>query len=269
MDAAVSKYIRSLLDASDKTTEDYLNQSYILANQMLSGALRKKALALLEQNRGSFEKWLHELLDEQLPVSFQSRLEDLLRSVTAPPPKEKVLTLELEDTFHDSEALYVDNAGLVLFWPFLKRFLEHLHLLDEGQFKSRAAAHRATLFLQYLADGTTETAEHMLALNKVLCGLPLLEPFEGETLLNLTEEEQATCEEFINMITGRVPRMEKLSVAAFRRAWLQREGVLSMRENRWMLQVQKKTHDIILDKLPWSIGVVRLPWMDALMVVDW
>ena len=59
------------------------------------------------------------------------------------------------------------------------------------------------------------------------------------------------------------------SVAGLRETFLQREGKLTYGETRWQLLVQRKTLDILLDQVPWSIAIVYHPWMAGALHVSW
>jgi hypothetical protein len=50
---------------------------------------------------------------------------------------------------------------------------------------------------------------------------------------------------------------------------LQRPGLLSARPGAWVLQVERRSGDEVLDGLPWSWSWIRLPWMDDLLQVVW
>ena len=57
--------------------------------------------------------------------------------------------------------------------------------------------------------------------------------------------------------------------AALRQDFLQRHGLLSARPGAWVLQVERRPGDELLDGLPWSWSWIRLPWMDDLLQVVW
>jgi hypothetical protein len=63
--------------------------------------------------------------------------------------------------------------------------------------------------------------------------------------------------------------LKNTSVAGLRETFLQREGRISPAANGWKLQIERKTVDVLLGKLPWGIGIIKLPWMNELMYVDW
>ncbi|MDY7015445.1 MAG: contractile injection system tape measure protein, partial [Cyanobacteriota bacterium] len=95
------------------------------------------------------------------------------------------------DYINSENAVYIDNAGLVLLHPFLNPFFETIGLVQNKSFINPAAAERAALLIQYLVEETTEPPEHSLPLNKVLCGIDLLEPIEAS--LEIAEQERSEC----------------------------------------------------------------------------
>ena len=55
-----------------------------------------------------------------------------------------------------------------------------------------------------------------------------------------------------------------------REGFLQREGKLTLSDHgNWKLRVEQKSIDILLGYLPWGISMVKLPWMENLLVVEW
>ncbi len=171
------------------------------------------------------------------------------------------------DPFSDSEEIYIQNAGLVLLWPFLNRFFAGLNLLQDSHFIDLQTAKRAVLLLQYLADASSEIPEHLLPLNKLLCGLDLSESIE--TNLDITEQEQRECDNLLLAVIQNWSALKSTSTKGFQQAFIQRASILKIHNGNWLLQVEQETYDILLDQLPWSISVVKLPWMDELLYVDW
>jgi hypothetical protein len=42
-----------------------------------------------------------------------------------------------------------------------------------------------------------------------------------------------------------------------------------MRDGDWLLQVEAKTVDILLNQLPWGISMIKLPWMQRMLWIEW
>ena len=180
---------------------------------------------------------------------------------------DQYLTTTFSNAFSSSDEIYIDNAGLVLLWIFLSNFYQHLGWLDGKVFRSIALQHRAVWMLQYLVDKTIQPKEFLLPLNKILCGVPVQVPLEALEPLN--GQEQSACEELLEAVLAYASALGQISPEGFRQSFLQREGILSQGENRWLLQVQKETYDILLSRLDWSYQVVKLPWMNTAIFVEW
>ena len=173
----------------------------------------------------------------------------------------------IKDPFTDSSEDYIYNAGLVIVWPYLPRLFSNLGMVDNGNFINMDTAERAALLLQYLAEPDTEMPESLLSLNKLLCGFELSWPLPAD--FTPTEREQSECDALLKAVTCHWDVLKNMSLERIRLDFFQRQGVLSARAGNWLLQVEQQTHDILMQKLPWPIGVVKLPWMDCALQVDW
>jgi Contractile injection system tape measure protein len=182
---------------------------------------------------------------------------------------ENIPTIPLAiDPFSESEKLYVRNAGMILLWPFLERYFEKNGLLSESTFIHKQAQEQAAWLLQRLVMGPAyELFEPHIALNKVIAGLQPETPVHAPE--PITEAQQLLMDELLAAVMEHVPAWKNLSVEQLRNAYLQREGALSTRDGQWLLQVKRETYDILLEKLPWPIQLIRLPWLEHLLVVEW
>ena len=171
------------------------------------------------------------------------------------------------DRFYHADEIYVANAGLVILWPFLERFYKALGLVQTQSFKNLESAERAVLILQYLVDGSIDISEPNLPLNKVLCGFNPFEPVP--TAFEPTEPEQTECETLLSAVIQHWSSLKNTSIAGLRQLFLQRAGILRVRDGCWLLQVEQAAQDVLLDSIPWSIRVVKLPWMEGIVYVEW
>jgi len=172
-----------------------------------------------------------------------------------------------ESSFSDADERYVTNAGLVILWPFLSHFFKHLDLLEKQGFKDRSSLHRAVALLHTLVTEETEPAEYSLTLNRILCGMDLDAVFDLDP--EISEEEVTACRDFLEAVIAQVPILKKMSAAGFRGTFLLREGVLSARDGAWLLRVTRTDFDVVLDRFPWSVNWVKLPWMSMPLQVEW
>lgn len=166
------------------------------------------------------------------------------------------------------DVLYVQNSGVILLHPFLQLYFQELGLLATNyQFMDDAVQKRAVLLLHYLATGSNEAAEYELALQKILCGLPLDETLPAS--IELTEQEKEESANLLTAVTQHWQPLNHTSAEGLQVTFLQRDGKLSHSFLGWRLQIEQKTVDILLGKLPWAYSTIKLPWMKELITVDW
>jgi DNA-binding transcriptional ArsR family regulator len=169
--------------------------------------------------------------------------------------------------FNDVDRVYVSNAGLVILWPFLSRFFDRLGLLREGAFVDADCVQRGVALLQYLASEDPNPSEHLLPLNKLLSGMGLDALFCLEP--PLTAREMDECDILLNAVIEHARVLNRMSVAGFRGSFLLRQGVLSTRDGAWLLQAERETFDLVLERFPWGINWVKLSWMPLPLRVEW
>jgi hypothetical protein len=169
---------------------------------------------------------------------------------------------------NDVGEIHVKNAGLVLLWPHLKRYFSFLGMLDEkDHFINDEMHERAVLLLQYLATKQSYAEEHYLALNKIMVGYPLEEPVINEIVL--TEKESDITLAMLRSIIKSWPSFENSSTDSLRGGFLVRNGILTQSASNWNLSVEKKAYDLLLDRLPWGFGKIKLPWNPYMIEVEW
>jgi len=156
------------------------------------------------------------------------------------------------------------NTGLVILHPFLKQLFTGLgYILPTGKFKSTTEMQRAVLLLHYLATGKTiaeekEIDESEFTFPKILCGFPVTEVIFPSTL---TEKEIDTATSLLKACLMHWEKLKKSSITSLRYTFLQRKGFLEQVENAYQLTMEKSGTDILLDSLPWSFSMIKLPWL--------
>ncbi|HEX3576208.1 MAG TPA: contractile injection system tape measure protein [Rhodopila sp.] len=176
------------------------------------------------------------------------------------------------DAVEPGETMYIHNAGLVLFNPFLPLFFERLGLLTVGEdgiprLAGVEAATRGVHLLQYLADGRCDRPEPDLMLNKLLCGVGPATPVARS--INPSEPDLEICADMIQAVIGNWPIIRNTSPDGLRETFLQRDGRLRRGDDRWTLHVQRKTVDVLTDQISWNRSVVYYRWMSDPIHVTW
>ena len=165
------------------------------------------------------------------------------------------------------EELFLQQAGLVLAHPYLLPLFQKLDWIQHKRFLSSLHQAKAIHLLYFLATKEQTPGEEELALPKILCGWPLKMPLEREVFL-----EEKTLKEgqvLLEAILENWGALGKSSPMALREGFFQREGKLSPSSLGWTLTVEQHSIDILLDHLPWGIGMIKLPWMKKILQVQW
>jgi hypothetical protein len=168
--------------------------------------------------------------------------------------------------------IYISNAGLVLTGPFLPHLFQTLDLLDSGdegraRLRDHEAISRAVHQLQYLIDGRTSAPEPLLVLNKILCGVSPSTPIARE--IEPTDREREICDLLLRAMIENWKSIPHTSIAGLQETFLQRDGKLERSDEGWKLRVQRKTVDVLVDQIPWSISLIYQRWMPQPLYVEW
>lgn len=168
----------------------------------------------------------------------------------------------------EAEAFHINNAGLVLVAPFFGMVFKDLGYLTKGRgFMSEAVRIRAVHFSQFLVTGEQHPAECHLVLNKILCGLDVAEPVRR--FLDLNDAELAAAGEVLASALEHWSILKRTSVPVFRETFLQRAGILTRVNDHWLLRIERTGVDVLIDTLPWTISMIKHPWMPQALMVEW
>lgn len=168
---------------------------------------------------------------------------------------------------NEAQNIQIENAGLCLLAVYLPGFFRQAGYLENGKFKNKNLAVRAVYLLQYIVTGTNKRPEYLLQFNKILCSLD-----PGEVIienLRLTKKEKAEADALLASVIQNWKSLKATTVQGFRTSFLQRKGILYLGPSVLTLRIEKKGFDILLDTIPWSFNLVKLPWIKKIIQVEW
>lgn len=172
---------------------------------------------------------------------------------------------------HAEPGWMVPAAGLVLLHPWLPALLQAcgIALPAPGEAAAGPALARAAGLLHWLAlADADEPAEWTLPVVKLLLGQAPERPWA----LALQAPDAGTRAEGQALLSAVVAHWGALGGTgpeALRSSFLQRQGLLARRHDHWLLRPEHEAFDLLLDRLPWSLGWIRLPWMAEPLCVEW
>lgn len=166
-----------------------------------------------------------------------------------------------------AEKYSVKYAGIVLLAPFLKAFFSELNLLENGEWKNIDSTFRGVHLLKFLSNGHRQTPEYSLVIEKILCGLSVDMPVPLNVALEDKEIEEAGA--LLKAVITHWTALKNTSIDGLREAFLKRDGLLTKKDNDWLLQVERKTMDVLLENIPWGYSTISLMWNNYLLSVEW
>ena len=196
----------------------------------------------------------------ELTTPFQHLLAMAARSVP-------VLPLTTRAT--EAPSITVLHAGVVLLHPFLPQLFRNCGLWQAGDKQlSPWRLPRAAALLHFLATGVDAIAEHECGAIKLLLGLTVDAPLPVAEGL-LTDADRQEADALLAAVIGHWTALKQTSVSGLRLSFLQRPGLLRAEADGWRLHIEREAFDVLLDFLPWGIGVIKLPWMTDAIHTAW
>jgi len=165
------------------------------------------------------------------------------------------------------DPLFIDNAGLILLWPFLAMLFDRCGLTINGDFLEDQNRHKAALLLHYAATGSVDLDTPETTIHKVLCGIHPTFPLDQGVDVNV--ENLKVVDGLLYNITQQWSPLKGTSIDSLRSSFIQREGRLEEEEDRFYMIIEKKAFDMLLNQIPWNIDKIKLSWMHKMLEVEW
>jgi hypothetical protein len=218
------------------------------------------------------------IIDEQKTIAgrqsekqFDSQLAATEEEVVPTKQKQEPILISEKGMATGDEPLYVPYAGLVIAAPFLPVFFETIGLTDAGIFRNADAQVKAVRLAGFLANGKGDTPDWELTVPKILCGLDPADTINTEPELDKDSLQEAA--DLLDAMVRHWSALGRSSADALQQGFLERNGKLSIDNQQpvsgWLLEVEAKTIDILLQKIPWGFGTIKLPWMTKMLRTEW
>ncbi|GAA5084506.1 hypothetical protein GCM10023210_04380 [Chryseobacterium ginsengisoli] len=266
----VLNVISQYLTKSNNNLQEYLLQELLKIESFSAGLLELKKQ---RQNWKTIVKIFPFIKEDEMLESIKNNATDNPEKVKISVEKahqknaisSEILTQKSEDS-SQNDGQYIQNAGLILIHPFIKTFFEHCDLLDPKTQKlidPELCAH----LLHYIATGKTHAPEYDMVFEKFLCNIPMNQTINRH--IKLSRKHKAQAKNVIESVQHNWSSMRKSSVELLQNEFFQRSGKLVVTDYDHTLTVERKTQDILLEKLAWGIGLVKFPWKEKFIFVNW
>ncbi|WP_299189529.1 contractile injection system tape measure protein [uncultured Aquimarina sp.] len=173
-----------------------------------------------------------------------------------------------KEFLEQDSSIYVHNAGLVLLHPYLERLFMELNLLNEERKVKPEKADLAIHLLHFIATKREKQLENNLVFEKFLCGYPMDKPIRKN--IRLPQKYKVEAERMLQAVLNNWQALKNTSVDGIRENFIKRSGKLMLDDqSKYRMIVERKTQDILLEKLPWNLNLIKIPWIDKLLFVEW
>ncbi|KAB1230960.1 contractile injection system tape measure protein [Chryseobacterium viscerum] len=259
-----------------KLLSEYLNSSNTNLQEYLLQQISKIETAGLSQAKKTNQNW--KTVVEIFPFIKENEILESIKNNTIDSPENQRTSAEtpmetidqnnakIQEDLLQNDGQYIQNAGLILIHPFIKTFFEHcdlLHPKTQQLTDPELCAH----LLHYIATGNTNAPEYDMIFEKFLCNIPMSQTINKHVKLSRKHKTQA--KNVIESVQHNWSPMKKSSVALLQNEFFQRPGKLVTTDYDYTLTVERRTQDILLDRLGWGIGLVKLPWQEKFIFINW
>ncbi len=262
------------LSVSNTTILQFLLQTATRYHALSQVEIWEQLLEILTKPLGKPQR---ELVMNKLAISGEKKTSIIKENIALnqkPMKTEKINHEELAIPDKENSTLsilypqFVNNAGMVLLSPYFSRLFGMMNFVEQNTtFKNRDVQIRALFLLQYAVFGHTEFPEHEMTLNKLLTAFDTGVPIPKNA--DLTDKEKETVEGMLKGALQNWPKLSTTSIGGLREAFLQREGKLEEKEDYYLLTVQEKAYDLLLDSCPWNFKTIKYSWMKKMVQVKW
>ena len=265
-------WIETILKKENITLRDTGVTDAILTDIVLEHASALSGITNTKSLQPVFENSISQIFST-IPEAAAANVKDAWNEIKEQDTKSLTAAEGIEESTAPADTTpagekYISNfSGAVLLAQFLRPFFQKLNLLNGIAWKNKAAQYKGVQLVRFLCTGEQKTPEYSLVLEKLLCGIPIEEPVPVDTLLQQEERDEAST--LLNAVIEHWQALRNTSVEGLRNSFLMRDGSISRNHEHWLLQVERKTMDVLLEKLPWGYSTITLPWNNYLIYVEW
>ncbi|MDR0982049.1 MAG: hypothetical protein LBM07_02240 [Culturomica sp.] len=230
--------------------------------------------------------WLQEILEDleknfltiNIPIKSKPELKLSGKEIiikNKPIPKNRI-SMNNKTTANKTEnshsAIYeIENAGLVLFSPWIPQLFHKCGLLDNQtkEFVDHRSRVKAVFILQELLATTSDDKYNHtdnLQLNRLLADVAFEEVLPAD--IHISNDDRNTVDSLQAALIGNWDKMKNTSVEGFLETFVRRKGILEENEDLWLLTFEKHGVDMMLNSLPWAFSMIKYPWMKKMIKTE-
>lgn len=166
-----------------------------------------------------------------------------------------------------SKGLPAAHGGLILLWPYLNKLFNTFELINDGLFIGENEQTQAIFILNYLAGNTDKPGEDMLLVPKILCGANINTPLPYR--YELLPEMKTECNAMLEAAIQNWSAIKATSIKGLQETFLQREALVKQETGHYKFSFERKAMDILIDRLPFGLSLIRMKWINYNIHAIW
>ena len=199
---------------------------------------------------------------------YNDKIEDFIKEVENQNIDKVEKPLSFDSIISNNiEPIFINNAGIIILWPFLTNFFKNLNLLEDKQFKDKYCQQKGIYLLHYLLDSNSYPEEFSLVLNKILCGYPIEEVITNQIEINKDDKKEVII--LLKSFKKSWSALKNTNINAISETFFKRDGLVKFQDNKCRIIIERKSIDILLQTLPWNTNIIRFPWINFPIFVEW
>jgi hypothetical protein len=258
----IKSFLAEIQQVTRSTIELKLHQHKILHPYLETNKISSQPGKFKKETKSQPESGSDKSLESLKEVTKESKAE--VSPEFFENESERLPEIILANLIETTEGSIVANAGLILVAPFLPGLFKNLGIFENNELTN---INHAIAVMHYIVHGNLQYREYDVLLCKVLCGLENNEPIE--IVDQLPDHHMSEVEDMLSTAISYWTALKNTSPDGLREGFLLRSGKLSHKFDEWFLFVEQKTLDVLLQQLPWTIGFIKLPWMNKMLKVEW
>lgn len=176
----------------------------------------------------------------------------------------------IKNIFKNAEGerkIIIENSGICIVSAYLQGFWRNLNYTEGKEFKTVQDACNAVSLIQYMATGERQSQEYLWQFNKLLCGFDIDDFISVKH--TISDHDFAEADELLEAVICHWNALKNTSIEGLRTSFFKRKGILTEKENYWLLQIERNSFDLLLDCIPWGFSTIKMPWMKKHIQVEW
>lgn len=159
-------------------------------------------------------------------------------------------------------------AGIILLYPYLAKFFKDLGYMSTNQTIKKSKYNSAVAVAIYMLTGKQKAVDYQLHFIKWFLGIPERSLISvNETLLS--KKEIALADTVLLSLKSHWPALKNTSINNLRESFLQRSGVMKLDQEQCYVHIERRGIDVLIDQIPFSLSIIRLPWIKQPIIVNW